>query len=212
MAEQDPNRRIETPSVDVPPLPPRQGRRWGRWILIGGIGCLGLLVLLVIGFAGCAALLSSGGGGGDEGAAPEDNYASKKNEAVPLGETVEVGKVAWTVNSVQESTQLRAFGEKKQGNFTTVELTFINNGDEAVTLDSESLAVIDDQNRTFETDTDASLYVPTNRDLFLNQVNPGVTFQGTTIFSIAPDAKGLILQAGDTELFTDENAYVDLGI
>jgi len=54
--------------------------------------------------------------------------------------------------------------------------------------------------------------VPTNRDLFLNEVNPGVTFQGTAIFNIAPDAKGLILQAGDTQLFTDENAYVKLGI
>lgn len=212
MTEQDPNRRIETPNVNVPPLPPRQGRRWGRWVLIGGIGCLGLLLLLGIGFAGCAALLSSGGGGGDEGATPEDNYAAQKKQAVPLGETVEVGNVAWTINNVQESTELRALGERKQGNFVTVELTFINNGDEAVTLDSESLAIIDDQNRTFETDTDASFYVPTNRDLFLNQVNPGVTFQGTAIFSIAPDAKGLILQAGDTELFTDENAYVNLGI
>lgn len=212
MAEQDPNRRIETPSVDVPPLPPRQGRRWGRWLLIGGIGCGGLLVLLLIGFAGCAALLGSAGGGGGGEGAPEDNYASKKEAAVPLGETVEVGNVSWTINSVQESTELRALGEKKQGNFVTVELTFINNGDEAVTLDSASLAIIDDQNRTFDTDTDASLYVPTNRDLFLNQVNPGVTFQGTTIFNIAPDAKGLILQAGDTEMFSDENAYVDLGM
>lgn len=209
MAEQDPNRRIETPSVDVPPLPPRQGRRWGRWLLIGGIGCLGLLVLLLIGFAGCAALLSSGDGGGE---APKDTYASKKEQAVPLGETVEVGNVAWTINNVQQSTELKALGQRKRGNFVTIELTFINNGDEAVTLDSESLAIIDDQNRTHGTDTDASLYVPTDRDLFLNQVNPGVTFQGTAIFNIAPDAKGLLLEAGDTEMFTDENAYVDLGI
>lgn len=210
MAEQDPNRRIETPYVNVPP-PPRQGRRWGRLILIGGVGCLGLLVLLVVGFAGCAALLSSSGGG-DEGAAPENNYASISQDAAPLGETVEVGDVAWTINNVQQSTELRALGQRKRGNFVTINLTFINNGSEAVTLDSESLAIIDDQNRTHGTDTDASFYVPTNRDLFLNQVNPGVTFQGTAIFNIAPDAEGLILQAGDTQLFTDENAYVDLGI
>ena len=129
--------------------------------------------------------------------------------------TMEVGKI--DRRRTYEQTHfgrrcVRASRDRKKGNFVTVELTFINNGDEAVTLDSESLAIIDDQNRTFETDTDASFYVPTNRDLFLNQVNPGVTFQGTTIFSIAPDAEGLILQAGDTEMFTDENAYIDLGI
>lgn len=211
MAEQDPNRRIGTPNVDVPPLPPRQGRRWGRWLLVGGVGCLGLLVLLLVGFAGCAALLGSAGGGGGE-SAEADTYAAKKKKAVPLGETVEVGSVAWTINNVQQSTELKALGERKQGNFVTVDLTFINNGDEAVTLDSESIKIVDDQNRTHGTDTDASLYVPANRDLFLNQVNPGVTFQGTAIFNIAPDAKGLLLEAGDTDMFSDETAYVDLGI
>ena len=47
--------------------------------------------------------------------------------------------------------------------FIIVQLTFTNNGKEAVTLDSASLAILDDKGRTHKTDTDASMYVPTNR-------------------------------------------------
>jgi hypothetical protein len=46
--------------------------------------------------------------------------------------------------------------------------------------------------------------------VFLNQVNPGVTKQGRAIFDVAPDAKGMILRAGDTNIMTDENAYINL--
>ncbi len=207
MTDQPPQ---QIPYMNVPPPPPqRSGRRW--WLIIGGGGCLVLLLLVLVGFGGCAVLLSSGGGGG-EATTQGDDYASISEQAVPIGETVEVGDVAWTVNNVQQSTELSALGETKQGNFVTVDLTFINNGSEPVTLDSASLALIDSQNRTHSTDPDASLYVPPDLDLFLNQVNPGVTAQGRAIFNVAPDAEGLILQAGDTAMFSDQNAYVDLGI
>ena len=48
--------------------------------------------------------------------------------------------------------------------------------------------------------------------LIPDQVNPGVTKQGRAIFTVAPDAQGLILRAGDTEIMSDENAYIDLGM
>lgn len=93
-----------------------------------------------------------------------------------------------------------------------MDVVFKNNGDEAVTLDSASLALLDDKGRTSETDPDASMYVPTNLDLFLNQVNPGVTKQRRAIFSVAPDAQGLVLRARDTNPVGGEDAYVNLGI
>lgn len=217
---QDPNRRIETPYTQVPPLPPQQGgRSWIKWLLIGGGGCLMLVVLTAILFGGCLAVLSSGGdsgsGDGNDGGGGNSEglgYKEALENAVPVGETVKVGDVAWTVSNVQNSSQLKALGEKKQGNFVIVDVTFINNGKEPVTLDSASLALRDDQDRTHETDPDASFYVPTNQDLFLNQVNPGVSKQGRAIFTVAPDAKGLILEAGDTDMFGGDSAYVNLGI
>jgi len=172
-----------------------------------------LLLLLFVGFAGCLAALSGGGGGGGTGGGDgEVSYDEARQQAVPIGETVETGDVAWTVNNVTQATELSSLGQKKQGNFIIVDLTFINNGKEPVTLDSSSLAILDDQGRTHETDTDASMYVNPNKDLFLNQVNPGVTKEGRAIFDVAPDAKGLILRAGDTEMFSDKNAYINLGM
>ena len=172
-----------------------------------------LVILTLVLFTGCLAVIAGSGGGDGGGGDSEDlGYEEASKKAVPVGETVEVGDVAWTVSSVQQSSELKAFGEKKQGDFVIVDVTFINNGKEPVTLDSASLALRDNQDRTHETDPDAPLYVPTNQDLFLNQVNPGVTKQGRAIFSVAPDAEGLILEAGDTVAFGGDSAYVRLGI
>lgn len=202
MAEQSP------PNVPPPPMQPR--RRTGRWILLGAGGCIVLLLLVLVGFGGCMAAIVGSGAGEEE--SPEDKYAAAKRKASPIGETVTAGDVAWTVESVQQATELKALGERKKGNFIIVDVVFKNNGDEAVTLDSSSLAILDDKGRTSETDTDASMYVPSNLDLFLNQVNPGVTKNGRAIFSVAPDAQGLILRVGDTNPFGGEDAFVDLGI
>jgi hypothetical protein len=201
------------PNVPQPPPPQQPPRRHTvRWLLIGAGGCLLLLLLVVVGFGGCMAAIigTSGGGGGEQ--SPQDKYAAAKEKAAPIGQTVTAGKVEWTVQSVEQVTQLKSLGQKKNGNFIVVHLIFKNNDNEPATLDSSSLAILDDKGRTSETDPDASMYVPTNQDLFLNQVNPGVSKQGEAIFDVAPDAKGLILRAGDTNPFGGENAYVDLGI
>ena len=139
-----------------------------------------------------------------------DSYAEAKKKAVPIGETTTAGKVAWTVEDTWQATELKSYGQRKSGNFVIAQLTFTNNGKKPVTLDSASLAILDDKGRTNETDPDASMYVPTNQDLFLNQVNPGVSKQGRAIFDVAPDATGLILRCGDTNPFIGKNAYVDL--
>jgi hypothetical protein len=169
-----------------------------------------LLLLVLVAFGGCMAAIVGSGGGEEQ--STEDKYAAAKKKAAPIGETVAAGDVEWTVQSVQRVTELKSLGQRKQGNFIVVDLVFKNNGDESVTLDSASLAILDDKGRTSKTDPDASMYVPTNQELFLNQVNPGVSKQGRAIFNVAPDAKGLILRAGDTNPFGGEDAYVNLGI
>jgi Domain of unknown function (DUF4352) len=171
-----------------------------------------LILLTFLGFAGCLAFIagSGGGSGGGGGSSEADSYAEAKKKAVPVGETATAGTVTWTVHNAWQSTELSSYGQKKRGNFIIVQLTFTNNGKEAVTLDSASLAILDDKGRTHETDTDASMYVPTNQELFLNQVNPGVSKKARAIFDVAPDASGLILRCGDTNPFIGKNAYVDL--
>lgn len=114
------------------------------------------------------------------------------------------------MNSAQRATEIKSFGTKEKGNFVLADVTFINNGKESVTLDTVSLTVIDDQDRASE--ADSSLGVRGGDELFLEQVNPGVTKQGTAAFEVAPDAQGLILQVGDSDMFGSELAYVNLDL
>jgi hypothetical protein len=88
---------------------------------------------------------------------------------------------------------------------------FTNNGSEAVTLDNESLALIHNQGRYSKASTDQAFYVPQDKQVFLERVNPGVAKQGEAIFQVAPDASEFRVQAGDAKMFTDKNGYVDLG-
>jgi hypothetical protein len=62
-----------------------------------------------------------------------------------------------------------------------------------------------------EADPDTLGNIPANKDIFLENVNPGVTRPGEVIFTVPPDASGFKLQVGDTNPFTDKNGYVDLG-
>jgi Domain of unknown function (DUF4352)/zinc-ribbon domain len=180
------------------------------------IGCAGLVVVLVL-FVGCLAVL--GGGGGDQQplGSGSDKEARKqpgttKQNPVSIGDPVKAGKVEWNVTNARQVTELKApYSGTKQGNFVIVDFNFTNGTKEAVTLDTVSLTLIDSEGRKFEADTDAYEYVPTNKNIFLEQVNPGVMKQGETIFTVAPGASGFILKAGDTDMFSDKNAYIDLG-
>lgn len=203
------------PNYQAPPPPPRQGSTVWRGTKLAFGGCVVMPILLLVGFVSCIALLGGTGEQTGSGAGEEPNEQDPdalRAEAAKIGDPVKAGNITWTVTRVEQKTELRSFGETKQGNFVIVDLTAENTGKEPVTVDSESLALLDDQGRTHETDTDQSLYVPSRLDLFLEQVNPGVTKEARVIFNIAPDAGGLILRAGDGEVFTDKNGYVDLDI
>src|SRR5215217_2318841 len=202
-----------TTSTALPP-PRRESTVWRGTKLAFG-GCVVLPVLLVIGFVGCLALV--GGGGGDGGSGSGESRERKAQQAaVDIGQPVHVGEVTWTVTNARQVSEIREkgfgqFGETKRGNFVIVDFNFTNNSSEAVTLDSASLSLIDNSGNKSEVDPDYSSYVPANKDIFLENVNPDVTRPGEVIFTVAPDASGFKLQVGDTNPFTDKNGYVDLG-
>jgi hypothetical protein len=92
-----------------------------------------------------------------------------------------------------------------------VDFDFTNNGNDAITLDNESLALIDSEGLESKPSSDSFFYIPENRRIFLERINPGVTRQGEAIFEVAPGASGFQLQAGDADMWSDENGYVNLG-
>lgn len=175
----------------------------------GGLVVVGILLVVII-----AAL---GGGGETAGSggptSPEDPGEPEQAKTVAgMGATVPVGEVAWQINDASQSSQLSTdYGESKQGSFVIVDFLFQNNGSEAVTLDSSSVALIDGEGRESQVDTDNFAYVDPNKDVFLQQVNPGVSQEGQVIFTVAPDAANFNMSVGDTNMFGGEDALVDLG-
>jgi len=92
-----------------------------------------------------------------------------------------------------------------------VDFTFTNNRSEEVTLDPELHMVLkDSKGREFGTDPDAFEFVPTDLNIFLEPVNPGVSTDGRVVYQVPPDANGFTLKLDDVELMEDESAVFDL--
>src|SRR5215204_4469959 len=146
----------------------------------------------------------------EEAAAKKAAEEAAKNAAI--GETVRVGDVQWKVSDAFLTNQLKSsFGTQKQGRFVVVDFTFTNNRSEEVTLDPELHMILkDSKGREFGTDPDAYEFMPTDLDIFLEPVNPGVSTDGRVIYQVAPDAEGFTLKLDDVELMEDESAVYDL--
>ena len=146
---------------------------------------------------------------------PEPEPEPEEAPAVPMGTPVTAGDLEWNVTNARYATELASqfgeFGENKTGNFVVVDFLVTNNGNEATTVASQSVALLDGQGRRSETDTDAFEYVDPAKNVFLEQVNPGVTGEGEVIFSVAPDAGEFVLEVGDASFFGGETGRVNLG-
>lgn len=151
-----------------------------------------------------------------EEAAAAKKAAEAEAAKAAIGETVRAGDAEWTVTNATRRAELRQkgfgqFGESKQGDFVVMDFTFTNLANDAVTLDTLSLPLFDSEGRQYEADTDTFGYIPVEKDIFLNQVNPGVTQEGQIIYSVAPGSKGFTVRAGDLSLFGGEEAKIALG-
>ncbi len=53
--------------------------------------------------------------------------------------------------------------------------------------------------------------MPTDLNIFLTPVNPGVSTDGRVVYEVADDANGFTLRLDDVELMEDKSAVFDLG-
>jgi len=152
--------------------------------------------------------------------APKNDARQKeesKGTSAQIGETVTVGDASWVVTDAYPTNQIDdTYGgvlPDKQGNFVVVDFRFTNDGNETKTLHQQAVQLIDSAGRESDPDTDTFGYIPQERNIFLEQVNPGVSKNGQVIFSVAPGGSGYKLQLKDTNLLQRERnqAEVDLG-
>jgi hypothetical protein len=150
---------------------------------------------------------------------PRAQKAEEKPQAKPqprysVGQTAQVANVTWEVSDAFLTNRLKSsFGTQKGGRFVVIDFTFTNNRSEEVTLDTELHMILkDSQGREFGTDPDAWEFVPTDLDIFLEPVNPGVSTDGRVIYQVAADATGFSLTLDDVEFMEDKSAVFDLGV
>lgn len=195
----------------------------GRLVVFGcgGLTVLVILIAVVVALAGGGGSDTSTSSSGEPGKQEDkEEKAAKKGEestTYGLNEAVTVGDASWTVTNAQQSNQLAdPFGldAPRQGNFVIVDFQFENGGNESKTLTQQALQLEDSSGRTSDPDPEDFRYIPQDKNIFLQQVNPGVTQPGQVIFSVAPDASGITLILKDTNLFSSSQnqARVDLGI
>ncbi len=170
---------------------------------------------------------TAGGGGGAGGNEPAQNQdqgqqqeqqeqqAEKKPKPQPeytVGQTATVGNVEWIITEAYRTKELKSdFGTSKTGDFIVIDFTFTNNRSEEVTLEPELHMILkDNKGQEYGTDVDAWEFVPTDLNIFLEPVNPGLSTDGRVIYEVAPDAAGFTLTLDDVEFAADESAVFDL--
>src|SRR5215204_384299 len=144
---------------------------------------------------------------------PQAEQKPRPQAEYSVGQTAQVANVQWRLSDAYLTNQLRSnFGTQKRGRFVVVDFTFTNNRDEEVTLDPELHMVLKDRSgREFGTDVDSWEYVPTNLNIFLEPVNPGLSKTGRVVYQVPPDAEGFTLTLDDVEFSEDKSAVFDLG-
>lgn len=203
-----------------------------------GIGCLGLIAVIIL----IAVIAGIAGGGGDETASEEEIQETQEeaeeggeaepseetNEAVEaeeaeetatLGDTIDVGNIQYTINDVNTTTEVgpSALPTTTSEQFIVLDITVMNNGDEAITFDS-SYIKLQEGDRTFEPSPDASMSANQGEDgniensFFLEEINPGSEVTGSVVFDVAPsvaEAEGLQAQVQEG-MFGSNTAIIDL--
>ncbi len=189
----------------------------GRNMLMGCgaitlLGFAGIVLVVVIAVFATGPAEESTGGTATKG---DEAQELAEEEAVvgAIGDTVEVGEVAWRVTGAENTDVLTAEFTEEQatGNFVVVDLEFTYNSDERKFLDSGNMSLIDSEGRKSEPDTGTFRYVPDELDIFIDSINPGVVQQGRVIFTVADGAEEFTFHGGNLEFFSDETAQVGLG-
>lgn len=124
---------------------------------------------------------------------------SKKEETVAkLNDTVTDKDLAFTATNVTKAKSLGNSYTKKdaQGTFYVITLNVKNVGKETATIDSSMIKITDSQGRKFDRSIEGQTAKGLSQgkvDMFLQQVQPGLSVTGDIVFDLPDDATDLKL-------------------
>lgn len=126
--------------------------------------------------------------------APKKEAPKKEDKMFSIGEEVSVGDMVYVVNNVEVSNQVgpSVLPTTASGTFLIANVTVLNKGNKAVTVDSSFFKLVDGE-KEFEADSIASMSAnqgemgQIDNSFFLQKLNPDVSLSGNVVFDISED-------------------------
>ncbi len=174
-----------------------------------------ILAIILIGIVGSMANSGKGSTSPNSGSSSSTSGQQPSGAKTgKIGQTVADGDFAFTVNSVNTASSVgnSYVAKTAQGIYYIISIKINNNGKNTNTINASDFNVVDSQGRKFDYSNDGQMAMEESQgttDLFLQQVQPGLSITGKIIFDVPKDATGLKLLA-QGGLFTD-GVSIDLG-
>lgn len=173
-------------------------KNWfARHKILTGILALFLFFIMIgmIGSSGGSSTPSTQTGSSDTNTTAEKAAPAP---AAKIGDTVTDKDMDFSVTNLTTAKTLGSSFTKKdaQGTFQVISLKITNQSKETKTIDSSMFQLTDSQGRTFDRSVEgqsAQGFSEGGFDLFLQQVQPGLSVNGDIVFDIPADATGLQL-------------------
>jgi len=132
---------------------------------------------------------------------------------VSIGEPVTVGDVQWAVIEAQYLERIVSRMGSEEGNFVMVDVALQNNSNQDITLATPFMTLVDSQGREFEADQERNFtHLDPEKNMFVDQIEPGSIKEGRVIFAVAPDSSNVRLKVGEGRFASDETSYINLGL
>lgn len=129
------------------------------------------------------------------GGSSETASADNNDQAAKIGTAVRDGKFEFVVKSVEcgqkevVSPETDALRKTAQGQFCLMTLSVKNIGNEQQYFSDSDQKLLNAEGQQFSPDSTATLYNSNNQDVWLAQINPGNSVEGTLVFDVPADAK-----------------------
>ena len=156
--------------------------------------------------------ISAAGGSGRSSTSTSSSTPSSSSSATPkateaakpsgpaIGSSASDGKFTfaiWKINCTKKTVSGALGTSTAQGHYCILDVSIKNTGNEAQTVFSSNMKLIDDQDREFKTDDMAQMNTG-QTDLWLKEINPGNQIDGQLIFDVPADAKIVTAEMHDS--------------
>lgn len=163
-----------------------------------------LTVILAIVLIGIIASAAGGGGKKSGDTAKNGSNSSSSSSAVAkIGETTRDGKFEFVVKSIKcgEPSVTAAGGylsKAAQGQYCLVDISVKNIGDKQQLFMENDQKLLNASSVEYSADSVATLYNSNNSDVFVNEINPGNTVEGTIVYDIPKDQTPVTAELHDS--------------